>query len=280
MLPAIYTHTTYHSDILTDMSKRRSNGLEPLGGLFGHGHAKRQKVVDLQAETTKWMPQIMKAITSLDFHKFCELEKQIPCINSLTDVHGWSPFLYAAKHGTTHMVMRLMQRGALVNSSLPNGETALFLASQRGNADVVRVLGGLPCYVNKSFNNETTHLCTTSRLDHTNAALALFEFKDDANRSSKIGLHLDVNKAQNQGRTPLYEASRCGHADVVRVLCRFHADVNKATEEGFTPLYTASEEGYTDLVMALCKFHADVNKAMNTGATPLCSSMLRSIQEW
>ena len=45
----------------------------------------------------------------------------------------------------------------------------------------------------------------------------------------------DINKARNDGATPLHVASQNGHADVVRILVERGADINKWESGGYTP---------------------------------------------
>jgi ankyrin repeat protein len=56
----------------------------------------------------------------------------------------------------------------------------------------------------------------------------------------------DVNKAKNNGTTPLCMASQNGHCDVVEALLRGGADVNKTVNDGGTPLYIAIVHGQAD----------------------------------
>ncbi len=56
---------------------------------------------------------------------------------------------------------------------------------------------------------------------------------------------------------------------MVRALIQAGAEINKAAENGETPLYTAAERGHEAVVRALIEAGADVNKSVNDGATPL-----------
>jgi ankyrin repeat protein len=78
----------------------------------------------------------------------------------------------------------------------------------------------------------------------------------------------DINKAQNDGCTPLHMASQQGHVDVVRVLLEQGADINKAKNNGCTPLFMASQDGHVDVVRVLLEQGADITKTWDN-KTPL-----------
>jgi ankyrin repeat protein len=58
-----------------------------------------------------------------------------------------------------------------------------------------------------------------------------------------IELGADINKANDDGATPLYIATEKGHEAVVRALIEADADVTTAYDDDETPLFTAAEEG-------------------------------------
>jgi uncharacterized protein len=61
----------------------------------------------------------------------------------------------------------------------------------------------------------------------------------------------DVNGIDEHGNTPLIEASRFGHDEVVTALLIAKADVNAKNGEGKTALMLASESGHDETVRAL-----------------------------
>ncbi|MBR5888343.1 MAG: ankyrin repeat domain-containing protein, partial [Akkermansia sp.] len=68
----------------------------------------------------------------------------------------------------------------------------------------------------------------------------------------------------------LYVAAKNGETELVKLLITAGADVNKANEDGLTPLYCAADKGRTECVKLLIAAGADVNKAEKFGRTPLC----------
>jgi len=66
-----------------------------------------------------------------------------------------------------------------------------------------------------------------------------------------IDANADVNKATNEGATPLYIAANKGDGLVVLELIGAGADINKATYDGLTPLYAATRLDHAPIVELL-----------------------------
>ena len=81
----------------------------------------------------------------------------------------------------------------------------------------------------------------------------------------------DINKADYDGRTPLYLACRNDNLDIVRLLLANGADINKADYDGRTPLLWACRYNKPEIVELLLNKGAQesINKADNCGETPL-----------
>jgi serine/threonine-protein phosphatase 6 regulatory ankyrin repeat subunit B len=62
---------------------------------------------------------------------------------------------------------------------------------------------------------------------------------------------VDVNARDEQGNTPLIEAARGGHDEVVQILLVAKADARAKNRDGKTALMLASEGGHDQVVRRL-----------------------------
>ncbi len=69
------------------------------------------------------------------------LEEQDPFrVSVFGKCRGWSPLMYAVHHGNVDIVKELLAAGADVNLKTTRGDTALKLAQQSSNAEVIQLL--------------------------------------------------------------------------------------------------------------------------------------------
>ena len=63
----------------------------------------------------------------------------------------------------------------------------------------------------------------------------------------------DINKATDDGATPLFMAAGMGNEAAVRALIELGSDVNKATEDGasVTPLFIAAHQDHAAIAQIL-----------------------------
>ena len=93
------------------------------------------------------------------------------------------------------------------------------------------------------------------------------------------GRGINVNQANDKGRTALWLASHEQQIRIMEKLLDAGADVNKADNVGKTPLFVASEQGHQGAVKMLLDAGADVNKADKNGKTPLSVASIEPIKE-
>jgi ankyrin repeat protein len=80
----------------------------------------------------------------------------------------------------------------------------------------------------------------------------------------------DVNGAQGDGMTALHWAAMHGDAEMARMLLFAGANVGATTRIGaYTPLFLASRNGHADVMQALLDAGADVKSGAPSGTTPL-----------
>jgi uncharacterized protein len=73
----------------------------------------------------------------------------------------------------------------------------------------------------------------------------------DTVRSLLASANVDVNGVDEQGNTPLIEAARFGHDEVVTALLIAKADVNAENDQNKTALMLAAEGGHDETVRVL-----------------------------
>jgi ankyrin repeat protein len=66
----------------------------------------------------------------------------------------------------------------------------------------------------------------------------------------------------------LFIASQDGHVEVARLLIEAGADIDKAKDNGVTPLYVASQNGHVEVARLLIEAGADIDKAADNGPPP------------
>ena len=98
----------------------------------------------------------------------------------------------------------------------------------------------------------------------------LTETRKMINSAKELGILSElINKDDNYGQTPLYNASNYGHLRSVKVLLNNGADIDKATFDGVTPLMGACLKGHLNVVDVLLRHNANVNLKDTNGNTAL-----------
>ena len=191
--------------------------------------------------------------------------------NETSDEVLWTPLHLAVHDEQPDVVNLLLERGADMEILSSRGQTALYMASSLGSAEVVRLLIDHGADVNAECADyedgkevQWTPLHAAAYKDHPDIALLLLEH----------GANTEIRSSQNQ--TALYVASSRGLAEVVRLLINRGANVDAKCdgweEFGYvmwTPLDVASYHGRQEIARVLLEHGADVNYQDNWGWNPL-----------
>ncbi|XP_048388905.1 ankyrin repeat domain-containing protein 50 [Stegostoma tigrinum] len=157
-------------------------------------------------------------------------------------------------------IRTLLDNGASVNQSDPNGRTLLGSAAYSGNLDVVNLLISRDADLEIEDNHGQTALTLAARQGHTKVINCL------------IGHGVNINHTDQDGWTALRSAAWGGHTEVVSALLYAGAKVDCADADSRTALRAAAWGGHEDIVLNLLQHGAEVNKADNEGRTALIAA--------
>ena len=188
----------------------------------------------------------------------------------------------AVASGQVQCVDMLLQKGADVNHANQQGETALMIAAEIGNAAVLGLL--LNALVKRARDMEMA-VQLTGKLKLTDNDRETDDKTDEdentANCETQPGGRdqcvdllpksgsADVNGADKMGETALRKAVENGRHQCVELLLRAGADVNQADNDGVTVLMRAAARGERSTVENLITSGASVNQQANDGSTAL-----------
>ena len=198
--------------------------------------------------------------------------------------------IVAADKGYTTEVVRLINKGADVNSRTNDGVTPLMYAVQQENKEIVEFLFLKGAYPNLMPDNGIPTLITAVKTENFDITEILIRNGANINKGDPQGItalmyaaafnnfvlcdmliyyEAWVNLKDNKGNSSLLVASYYGNKDIVKLLIDNKAEINLADKYGNTPLHVASQNGYMDIVQILLENGANINEQNKGGYTPL-----------
>ncbi|XP_071131090.1 uncharacterized protein [Mytilus edulis] len=170
---------------------------------------------------------------------------------------GVSPLFVSSQEGDTEAVKLLLEYKADVNKCDNDEVSPLFMACQKNHVEVVKMLLEYKADVNKCVEDDVSPLFMVCQKNHVEVVKLLLEYK------------ADVNKCDEDEVSPLFMACQENHVDVVKMLLEYKADVNKCRAKEVSPLYIACQKDHVDVVKILLEYKADVNKCKTEEVSPL-----------
>ncbi|XP_034274278.1 ankyrin repeat and SOCS box protein 2 isoform X1 [Pantherophis guttatus] len=204
---------------------------------------------------------------------------------------GWLPLHEAAYYGQ-ESCLKLLHRSfpGTIDQRTLQEETALYLATNRGNIDCMRSLlqaGAEPDIANKARETPLYKACERK---NSEAVQMLLQYNADVNHRCNRGwtaLHeavarndleiiellvqggAKVESANCYGISSLFVAAESGHLEALRYLAKCGADINTQASDKASALYEASKNGHEKIVEFLLSQGADANKTNKDGFLPI-----------
>ena len=163
-----------------------------------------------------------------------------------------SPLIEAAKGGDWEAVRALLEQGADVTATAPDGATALHWASYWDDVETAELLIRSSADVSAANDLGATPLWIASLNGSASMVRILLE------------AGADPNTALLSGETPTMTAARTGNPQVVDQLLAAGADPNVSATRGQTALMWAASQGHSDVVGVLLEHGADIHARSET----------------
>ena len=162
------------------------------------------------------------------------------------------PLIEAAKRGDWEAVRVLLEQGADVSVTAPDGATALHWASYWDDVEAAELLIRASADVSAANDLGATPLWIAALNGSADMVRSLLEAGGEP------------NAALLSGESPVMTASRTGNPQVVERLLAAGADPNASGVRGQTALMWASSQGHSDVVGVLLEYGADVHARSET----------------
>eukprot|EP00947_MAST-08B_sp_MAST-8B-sp1_P001477 g1477.t1 len=238
-------------------AKRRGDGL---GGRAAAAFRNATKL-DVIDEDDAGRTMLMRAVSHSDMVLVSHL---VACgvDVDIRDKAGKSAVWLASERGIAEAVKLLLEGGGAEVNEVDSeyGCTPLFLAAQEGHGEIVKLLVGAGAKVDLATTDVgMTPLYIAAYQEHGEIVKLL------------LGAGAKVDLATtDDGSTPLIVAAQEGLGEIVKLLVGAGAKVDLATTDGCTPLYIAAEQGHGEIVKLLVGAGAKLDLARtDNGSTPL-----------
>jgi ankyrin repeat protein len=181
---------------------------------------------------------------------------------------GTTALIFAAASGNTEICKQLLEKGADINRTNGENETALMIASKEGRLSTVKLLltyGDTALNIQQS-KTRATALILATEINHTEIVSRLLE--KGAN----------INLTDNKNETALMIASKNGNQNIVALLLESdHIDLNIQRKDsglfckncGYTALIYAAVANHKEIARQLIKNGADINRTNDKNETAL-----------
>ncbi|XP_052071232.1 uncharacterized protein LOC127709658 [Mytilus californianus] len=170
---------------------------------------------------------------------------------------GVSPVFVSSQKGDIEAVKMLLENKADVNKCKDSDVSPLFMACQKNHIEIVQLLLEYKADVNICIDSDVTPLFMACQKNHIEIVKMLLQYRSD------------VNKCKESDVSPLFMACQKSHIEIVQLLLEYKADVNICIDSDVTPLFMACQKNHIEIVKMLLQYRSDVNKCKDSDVSPL-----------
>lgn len=186
-----------------------------------------------------------------------------------TEPDGTTALHYAVRRNDAVMIDALMNAGAQATAATRLGVTPIYLAAMNGSAAVLTRLLEAGADPNSALPDGETVLMTAARTGIADAVRVLLDRGADLTR-----------KEPSKGQTALMWAAAENNAAVVKLLIERGADLKERSRGGtFSPYLFAVRGGHVAAATTLLDAGADVNETMPDGTSALVLAVINAHYE-
>jgi ankyrin repeat protein len=184
----------------------------------------------------------------------------------IRDNQGFTALHDAAWQGDANVVLLLLRFGADLEAQNSDDDTPLHLAVYHGKLEAARVIlklaRGAIVLVKNKLGRTPLHGAGMGTNGNPDITRLLLEHQLPPRPSA-------VHIQDNQGWSPLHDASWNGYYDVVRLLLQYGADKMSKSGNNDTPLHLAAYQGHLATAQVLLENGTDVHVQNEARQTPL-----------
>lgn len=267
----------------SNLELQEEHGTTPLMASIVKGHDKiasllLEKNININTQNDKGKSALMFA-ASYDRTEIVKTLLKMNADTSLRDYLGFNAFMLSVNFGYLDIVKILLPYSD-INEKIDDGATALALAAEIGNNDIVTYLLENGANVNDVKNNGMTPLIMASIFGHKDVITtliknnAIIDYKDSIGNTAlmnaaykchedcfdeliKFGANINERNISND--SVLLFAVAGGNASIVSKLLELNVNINTTNNDNITALYYACSHGFTDVVIELLKYNPDLN---------------------
>ena len=185
---------------------------------------------------------IWKACAYGDLEKLRDFVESDPQLVNRPDATGFLPLQWAALNNRVSVATLLLEKGAAVNATDNDKQTALHWAAVRGSLPCAELLLRSGARLEQVDCRGYGAIHVAAQYGHT-GMIYHFKMRWDA----------DVDTHDNDGRSPLHWAAYKGFPDTVKLLLFMDAHISRPDKEGCTPLHWASIRGKSEAAHILAQ---------------------------